>query len=229
VLYALSLSKPNGFFVQVGSNDASFGDPINPFLDIAEWRGIMIEPVPAVYERLVKKHGGRGGIIFENVAIASGECTRAFYTVDPDPHDEHSWIDQLGSFNRDVIMSHEKQIAGLDSRIRTSEVRCEPLGKVLARHQVSHVDLLHVDTEGADLEVLGSLDWNLLKPDLVLYEHKHLNDRDRIAAADILAGLNYEMHSRNGDTLAVHESLLASNPLIRKAWSLRPGLERRTA
>src|SRR5215213_4711023 len=73
VLYALALSKPEAFFIQVGSNDASFGDPLHPFLDIARWRGIMIEPVPSVYDRLVTKHGSRKNIAFENVAVASEE------------------------------------------------------------------------------------------------------------------------------------------------------------
>jgi FkbM family methyltransferase len=189
----------------------------------------MIEPVPAIYQRLVAKHGAREGIIFENVAIASAEGTRAFYTVEPDAADRHSWIDQLGSFNRDVILTHESQIDGLRSRIRTSDVVCVPLGKICARHNVSHIDLLHVDTEGADLEVLGSLDWNLLRPDLVLFEHKHLNPRDRSAAEEILLGLSYELYSQNGDTLAVRQALLASNPMIRKAWKLRPGRHRASA
>src|SRR6185503_21133022 len=75
ILYALALTRPDAFFIQVGSNDASFGDPLHPFLDIAQWSGIMIEPVPAIFERLVRKHGMRKGIVFEQVAIASTEGT----------------------------------------------------------------------------------------------------------------------------------------------------------
>ena len=150
VLYALALSKPHAFFIQVGSNDASFGDPLHPFLDIAHWRGIMIEPVPAVYERLVKRHGMRKQITFENVAVDAAGGSRPFYTVEPDERDTHSWIDQLGSFSREIILSHAHLLPGLESRIRTSQVQCVTLAALCARHNVTEIDLLHIDTEGAD-------------------------------------------------------------------------------
>ena len=221
VLYALALTRPKAFFIQVGSNDASFGDPLHPFLDIAQWRGIMIEPVPAIYERLVKKHGMRKGIAFENVAIASTEGIRPFYTVLPDEHDRHSWIDQLGSFNRDVILSHAHILPNLESRIRTLEVQCVSLATLCKRHNVTEIDLLHVDTEGADLEVLRSHDWARLQPSVVLYEHKHLNPTDRHFAEELLREAGYQILEQKGDTLAVRDDVLESSDVISRAWSLR--------
>lgn len=226
VLYALALTKPQAFFIQVGSNDASFGDPLYPFLDIAHWRGIMIEPVPAIYERLVKKHGMRSGIIFENVAVGAAEGSRPFYTVEPDKTDKHSWIDQLGSFNREVILSHANLLPNLESRIRTSEVQCVSLATICARHSVTEIDLLHVDTEGADLEVLRSHDWQQIRPGVVLYEHKHLGPTDRHFAGELLSEAGYEMLEQNGDTLAVRKDLLESSDVISRAWKLRSSTSR---
>jgi hypothetical protein len=56
LLEALALSRKRVFFVQVGSNDADHGDPLRPFILTRRWSGIMIEPVPYVFERLRRNY-----------------------------------------------------------------------------------------------------------------------------------------------------------------------------
>ena len=49
---ALSRSGRAVRFVQVGSNDATSDDPLRPYVDAWGWTGVLVEPVPYVYERL---------------------------------------------------------------------------------------------------------------------------------------------------------------------------------
>ena len=61
-------------FVQVGANDGSFVDPIRPYIVECGWRGILIEPQPDVFEKLVSNYADyKEQLAFENVAISSGE------------------------------------------------------------------------------------------------------------------------------------------------------------
>jgi FkbM family methyltransferase len=219
MLYALALSNPRAFFIQVGSNDATFGDPLQPFLGMTEWRGIMIEPVPSIFARLVEKQRSRNNrIIFENIAIGAYEGRREFYSVDASGIDTHSWVDQLGSFSRDTILSHRKIIPDIESRLRVTSVECTTLRALCARHSVKRIDLLHVDTEGADLEVLESHDWDSLPPGIVLFEHKHLNHADRAKAEHLLEMRGYSLANRGADTLGVSQMLLDTSAGMGRAW-----------
>src|SRR4029453_14868028 len=78
-LYALHRVKTSIVFVQVGSNDAVFGDPLTPFLHTLSWSGVMIEPVEYIFQRLVHKHGKDPSLAFENVAICPGAGERKVY------------------------------------------------------------------------------------------------------------------------------------------------------
>ena len=50
----LSRDQKNVFFVQVGANDGVQSDPINHFVSEYGWRGILVEPQPAIFKKLKK-------------------------------------------------------------------------------------------------------------------------------------------------------------------------------
>src|SRR5262249_18075468 len=52
-----------------------------------------------------------------------------------------------------------------------------------------------IDTEGYDLEILRQLDLIRFRPDLIVYEHKHLNELERTIAADLLIANGYSVQS----------------------------------
>lgn len=194
-------------FVQVGSNDGAQGDPIhrlarrNP-----RWSGIFIEPVGFLFERLRANYAGEARFVFENVAIAAERGSAPFYYVserakaalgDRLPY----WYDQLGSFNRNHIVKHLDGL--LEPYIVELELPCLPLQEVLDRNAVSRVDLLHIDTEGYDWQVLRQFDFGRYRPQVVLYEHKHLPKQDRHAARELLRAQGYRLSNDASDTLGV--------------------------
>jgi hypothetical protein len=62
--------KSQVFFVQVGSNDGLQGDPIHDFIVSRQsWRGIFIEPVYFLFQRLRKNYGDAERFVFEHVAL----------------------------------------------------------------------------------------------------------------------------------------------------------------
>jgi hypothetical protein len=82
-------ARENVFFVQIGSNDGSRGDPLYAAVRRhGHWRGILVEPVPFVFERLKNNYDNDPRLIFENVAILKGRRLYLFimYPRTPNCH-----------------------------------------------------------------------------------------------------------------------------------------------
>ena len=73
----------NFFFVQIGACDGVFVDPIHRFIIKHRWRGVLVEPVPYLFNLLMQNYEGYN-LIFENVAISDKEEIKPLYYVDPD-------------------------------------------------------------------------------------------------------------------------------------------------
>ena len=77
VLEALAEHRPDAFFVEVGAGDGVTVDHLRPFAARSGWRGIMVEPVPYVFERLRANYADVDGVSLENVAITDRGSPRA--------------------------------------------------------------------------------------------------------------------------------------------------------
>lgn len=221
LINAFSTSRDYLFFIQIGSNDATHGDPLHMFLINEHWHGIMIEPVSYVFNRLRAKYGGSERFILENVAIAEVNGTKEFYYLEQSNDDLPVWYDQLGSFSLPIIMKHADFIPDLEKRIRKTNIECITFQALCDKHSVDSIDIIHIDTEGFDYEILKLIDFNCYKPVLLIYEHKHLSEIDKNASQKFLVDKGYEVLEVNSfDTIAVYSIASGKEPLLNKLWKL---------
>ena len=75
-------------------------------------------------------------------------------------------------------------------------------GKLLELHDVRHVDIIHIDTEGSDFKVLSTIDFSSIRPAVIVYEHMHLQVAEREASKSLLEANGYSLVVYDGDTLA---------------------------
>jgi len=200
---ALSLEKP--FFVKVGAHDGLTGDPCTEFLLAnARWQGLLIEPVPVFAEKLKERFGNRGRFTILQMAVGETEGTAAFYYVLKEAEGKvpnlPDWYDQISSFD----VGHIEKHLGDEIRpfIGTLQVAVKPLGNILDELNIQVVDLLQVDTEGHDLAVLESLDFNRHKPRVIFVEHKHLAAPKKQVLLQLLADNGYKVSDCGGDFYA---------------------------
>ncbi|MEO8256926.1 MAG: FkbM family methyltransferase [Acidobacteriota bacterium] len=218
VLEALAYSRGTIFFIQVGSNDADYNDPLRPFILSHDWRGIMIEPVPYVFDRLQRKYADRDGLILENLAIAARNGFAEFYAVAQSDDPLPPWYDQLGSFKLDNILKHSGEIPGLKDRIVELVVPCLDFDSLCRKHQVRAVDVIHIDAEGYDFEIVKLIDFDAHRPTILLYEHGHLSSSDRAACNALVSRQGYECLEIEGDTLCLRREASAPWTRLGRAW-----------
>jgi FkbM family methyltransferase len=223
LLRAFAEAYPEAFFVEIGANDGDQHDHLRPFILSRAWAGIMVEPVPYVFERLEANYASQSRVVTANVAIAERDGTLPFYhLVDATPQERAelpSWYDGIGSFSRDAVLSHADQIPDIERRIVRQDVPALTFASLCNRHGVEKVDLVVIDTEGYDDRVLKSIDLAAHRPRLIVYEHFHLMSEDRAACRAYVEGAGYETMEEGFDTFCLD---LRDDPLSRRWRRLHP-------
>lgn len=179
ILLSTYAARGGFFFIQVGSNDGVTDDPIHEYVVSSRWKGIVIEPVPYIFEKLKQTYRTCPGIIFENVAIDSEDGVRTFYRLEEnDDQQVPEWYDLLGSFKKEAIVRQRDRISHFDDYLISEEIRCLSLSSLVRTHEIRRVDLLHIDAEGHDYEIIKSIPFAAVKPAMILYEHRLLSPDD---------------------------------------------------
>lgn len=147
--------KKDGLYVDVGANH-----PIkysNTFLfKMKGWRGINIEPNPF---RMKLFSIFRKSDVNLNIGIGVNESEMDFYIFD-----EHT----LSTFDANSAEEFKK----IGHKVKkTIKVNILPLRNILEKYcDGKQIDILSIDTEGYDLEVLKSNDWDKFRPRFVIIE-----------------------------------------------------------
>jgi len=198
---------PEVFFIEIGSNDGEQHDHLRPLILSRNWRGVLVEPVPYVFERLRQNYDGVEGLIFENVAIADRDGERPFFHLrqaDPAETDKvPHWYHGLGSFSAEAVLGHARHIPDVRERLVETSVACVTFETLCRRNEIGSVDLILVDTEGHDFEILKEIDLTAYRPRLVIYEHYHLSPGDRSACQSMFEQAGYETMEEGFDTFCL--------------------------
>jgi FkbM family methyltransferase len=221
VLTEFGDANPRASFVQVGSNDGTHLDPLHEEIVARKWTGVMIEPVPYLFDRLRRSYSAVEGIRFLNAAISDHNGTQRLYYLpeDPDNSTLPPWYDTLASFRKDVILRHQKEIPDIEERLAILEVPCITFETLCRDQEIESVDLIHIDTEGYDFEIIKSIDFGLLRPKIVIFEHYHLDLNDYTACTDHLGSLGYEHVSIGMDTICLDPLRLdRGERRLRRLW-----------
>lgn len=203
VLQIILSGQKNLFVVQIGSNDGVRNDPIHWLLQRnPSWKALLVEPIPAICDRLRANYSGNHNVRIDKVAIAEEAGSRDFYyvaaTAKEHLPDLPYWFDQLGSFDREHIARELGE--SLESFIVSTQITALPLATVLNRNLVTKIDVLHIDTEGYDWVILSQLDQARFHPEVILFEHIHLSESDKHAAEEFLK-CNYHISDLGRDYL----------------------------
>jgi len=186
-------------FVQAGANDGIHADHLHPLVISGRWRGILIEPAPLPYARLLDTYRDVEGLILLQIAVSDQEESLPFYYVEGD--------DGLSSLSLDTIRRHAPKYQDLEGMIRPITVEARRLDAICDDHGLRRPAVIAVDTEGMDDVVLKSFPIEARRPAVILFEHCHLSAERSAALRDRLIRANYRILHDRHDALALRRDV----------------------
>ena len=159
-------------FLQIGANDGVIGDPIYQFniKNKSFVNGFVLEPLPDIYEKLVKNYKLCQNIMPCNLAIHASKSEMVMHRVKPDlEHKVPKYARAIASFDQ---MHWEKtDLVPSAEYMEKVKVKCVTFLDFIKSKDITDLDLLLLDTEGYDYEIIMSIDFKDLKPRIIRFEH----------------------------------------------------------
>ncbi len=155
-----------GFFVEAGAVDGFFESNTYHLERFANWRGILIEPVPEMCAR-IKTNRKKSTAV--NAALVSNEYEANKIQISP---------------------NHATTSVSSEDTTATIAVPARTLTSVLDALQSPSIDFMSLDVEGFEAEALRGLDLRKHKPKFLLVECLNQANRDEILP---LLSAHYEL------------------------------------
>ena len=139
---------------------------------------ILVEPVPYNIDILEKKYSSFKNITICKNAIFSENKVKSFYFVDENSITKlgKHWASAIGSFDKKHILNHKsKRFKIEDSDIKEIKIEFITFDKLVEKYSIQSIDRLQIDVEGAEYEILKTIDFKKTKINQILFESKHFD------------------------------------------------------
>lgn len=156
----------NGFYVDCGANDGVNQSTTWYFEKYLNWHGLLIEPIPSVFEELIKNRNKKN--YFENYALTNNlkknKKVKFFY-------------------NKDDTLTGSLTNINADSKIT---IRLKTFNQIIDKiNYKGKIDFFSLDVEGSEIEALDGINFNkhkikymLIETDNFLKLKKYLNRKN---------------------------------------------------
>jgi FkbM family methyltransferase len=162
--------KTDGVFVDIGAHDGVTYSNTYFFEKHRGWKGLCVEPIPEVFQQLRQN---RTCICVEGCIYDKADTAR-FLRVHSNigEHTEmlSGIIEKYDPKHRQRIELETSNGAGFYKEIT---VKCYALNALLEANEFYHIDYISIDTEGGELDILKSIDFERFTIDVIDVENNY--------------------------------------------------------
>ncbi len=158
-------NKKDGVFIDIGAYDGVCISNSYFFEKHLDWKGICIEPIPEIYETLRTNR---------NCYCVQG-CIADYEDIVPFLRIKalavFSGIVEKYDSKHTAVVAREMEKINDSSEIIS--VKTFLLNNLLEKHEFYHIDFLSIDTEGGELDILQSIDFDKFDIDVITVENNY--------------------------------------------------------
>ena len=178
----------HGVYLELGAHDGVRYSNSKFFSDSLGWSGVLIEANPTQYARVSE---GRPSSLAINAAVCARHTT-VHYVYSDRPLTDEIWEYMSAGFRERWHGS------AVSLPITAKAVPCLPLQAILEKVAVYHIDFFSLDVEGAELEVLQTLDFTSLHVDVICVEQDGSDPDKDDQIRVLLRATGFELKLRAG-------------------------------
>ena len=139
---------------------------------------LLVEPVPYNYNKLKDNFKNTKNIHICTNAIFSENKIDKFYYVNENSISKlgKHWASGIGSFNKDHILNHKTKRFKIEPEdIDEIEIKFITFDDLIENYLIQSIDKLQIDVEGAEFEILNTIDYKKTKINSLQFESKHFD------------------------------------------------------
>ena len=139
---------------------------------------LLVEPVPYNIDLLKVNTAKYNNITIEISAVSEKNEIKKFYYVKPDAVEKlgKHWASGIGSFDKQHILNHKnKRFLVSDTDIEQIDIQYLTFSNLIEKYSISSIDLLQIDVEGAEFEILSSINFEKIEIKKIIFEFKHFD------------------------------------------------------
>jgi FkbM family methyltransferase len=218
LLYALFQRFAKVTFLHIGAHDGkSFSDPLYHFVTRNPSRvsGVMFEPVKEVYEKLVSNLGHIGSIRLVNMAVHPSEKQVTIYK-----YSQLKGALRFEASGRSTIIPerlNSREFGGTAAALKQEVVPATNIYdslQWLPDFDEYGLHVICIDSEGLDFDLLDSIEFQTVRPQLIRFEHNLCQSKERSYTdrySSILRRLNdegYQVFTELNDAVAIASEMI---------------------
>lgn len=171
--------KRNGVFLEIGGFDGVVFSNTLFFENCLGWTGVLIEGSPMNFNKL--RHNRKST---HNLHMAACEYERMIdFTVDGSP---------VSGSMQQMPTSFLRQYHG-GTEPKTTSVYCGPLSHQLCLLGITNIDFMSIDVEGAELEVVKSIDFSRVDVSVIIVEADTHSPEKNSAVRSLLVARGFNL------------------------------------
>lgn len=190
--------------IQIGSNNGD--DNVRQF--IADNQNnidlvVLVEPIPFILDKLKENYKDFNNIFIENIAISDDEFEK--FTL----YYEEGSNYELSSFRKQHLIDCNCSL----EKIKSIDVDCLTINQLFEKYNIDTLDYLYIDTEGLDVYIISSIDFNKFKINNIIFEIIHADGTQQIGTnytetIEYLKKLGYNLSQLDGMNIkaTLHEN-----------------------
>ena len=160
-------NKVDGYFVDIGAADGiKFSN--SKFFEELGWKGVCVEPNPKAFEALQSCRTNK--CLMKAISDKTG--TEKFFQITGGPEQLSGLVDEFSQTG--IARIHECLEKDKDFKYDYIEVECDLFENIADQTQI---DFLSIDTEGNELKILQTIDFDKFNINVITLENNEYDDK----------------------------------------------------
>lgn len=200
----------NTLVLNIGAMDGVLFDEMIGYTKMYNFRGLYVEPIPYLFDKLKSNIGDNSGNMFENAAISDYNGEIDMITIKKDVIDSglvHNCFygmsavyppkNGLGSeFDRNTVEKYGEMV----------KVPCITFEDLMYKHKIQNFNVVKIDAEGHDFKIFKQIDLNKYSPEIIRLEWINLSDDEKESIIDRFNSSKYIYEISGQDIVGLKES-----------------------